>query len=137
MSANKQQQCTVKLDIFFTGDFTNLSDPVWQPAQDIHSYYCKYQFGDLPVGLFLLFRFVLGPHSFQFTYDEEVKHEDEQKGNSEPQYEGVECKGGQTADKPTVGPQDVARRVFHNIGVHDDGHHEERAGSPGRQTDHL
>jgi len=92
----------------FYGRFTNLSNPVWQPAQDIHSYDCKHQFGDLPVGLFLLFRFVLWSHSFQFAYDEEVKHEDEQKGNSEPQDERVEGKGGLTADMFTLGPQDVA-----------------------------
>ena len=121
----------------FYGNFTNLSDPVWQPTQDIYSYDCKYQFGNLPVGLFLLFRFVLGPHSFQFAYYEEVKHEDEQKGNGEPQDERVEGKGGLTADMFTLGPQDVAWRVSHSTGVHEDGHHEERAGSPSRQTDHL
>jgi hypothetical protein len=117
--------------------FTNLSDPVWQPAQDVHSYDCKYQFGDLPVGIFLLFRFVHGPHSFQFAYDEQAKHENGQKGNSEPQYEGGEGKDGLTADTFTLVPQDVARRVSHNIGVPDDGHHEESDGNPSRQTDHL
>jgi hypothetical protein len=60
------------------------------------------------VGLFLLFRFVLWPHGFQFAYDEEVKHENEQKGNSEPQDERVEGKGGLTGDMFTLWPHDVA-----------------------------
>ena len=89
--------------------------------------------------LLLLFRFVLGPHSLQFAYDEEVEYEDEQKGNGEPQDEGVEGKGGLTADMFTLWPQDVARCVFtfHSTGVHEDGHHEQGTGSPSRQTDHL
>jgi hypothetical protein len=79
------------------------------------------------VRLFLLFRFVLRSHSFQFAYDEEVKHENERKGDSEPQDEGVEGKGGLTGDMFALRPYDGApHNLFrlHDLGVHDDGHHE-------------
>jgi len=121
-------------------DERHLRDPVGQPAEHVDRDHGQHQFGHLAMRLFLLAALVFGSDSLQLADHQEVEAEDEHQGNGEAQDEAVQSEGRLSAQGLCLRPQDVAavlRVLLHGVGVHEDGHHQQSTGRPGRQGHHF
>lgn len=109
---------------------THLSDPVWQPAQNINRDHSQDEIGNFPMRSLLLLGLVFGTHCAQLADHEEVEEQDQDRGDEEAQSKGVQSERLLTVHYVSLRPVNVTvSRVVvidHRIGVHKDGQHEHR-----------
>lgn len=127
------------LTLFGRGvDEGHLHQPIRQPAQNVHRDHGEHEFRHFAMRSFLLLRLVLRPDRLQFPDHQEVEDQYQDQRDGEAQDERVQGEGGVAT--AIVGPIDVAVDPFlrfHGVRVQEYGYHEESAGCPGRQRDHL